>query len=256
MVRLAHAGGHESVAELLLQNGFEWLPGEEDAVSASALQSGDANSAGDDSTAPADATAATGADGAPLPRHHEGLLQLFDAASNQWREYFAVFDVCVLAMHDVEDETIVLKRLPLEILSDARAGDDGDRSFALTTVANKTHMLAAEDAAAREQWVHVLKVNIDAIPDDQRVSGRVCKPPPPLSPSPPLVLLMRVVGGGVKHSSVDARVVFAFKVVLVLVLFFFVFVVVLLGAMHTRLISPFIVCFVLCTVVTANCSGV
>ena len=184
MVRLAHAGGHESVAELLLQNGFEWLPGEEDAVSASALQSGDANSAGDDSTAPADATAATGADGAPLPRHHEGLLQLFDAASNQWREYFAVFDVCVLAMHDVEDETIVLKRLPLEILSDARAGDDGDRSFALTTVANKTHMLAAEDAAAREQWVHVLKVNIDAIPDDQRVSGRVCKPPPPPLPLP------------------------------------------------------------------------
>ncbi|EGD72990.1 ADP-ribosylation factor GTPase activating protein 1 [Salpingoeca rosetta] len=157
-VRLAHERGQPEQAQLLLQNGFSWKPGEEEAWKA-AQQSAD--------TAPGAAEDEDAVE-VPLPRHHEGPLQLFDEASGEWREHYAVFDLCVLCFHESDKDSAVFKRLPMEILSDAAVSGTTDRSFDVTTVANKKHMFAAEDAQQRDQWVEVLKLNIDAIPEEAR----------------------------------------------------------------------------------------
>eukprot|EP01147_Barroeca_monosierra_P008473 gene8473-947_t len=152
----ARKHGHVAVYELLHQNGFALKNSEQEMLTSEMEVTEE----------PHDSEGAVNAQ--PLPRHHEGPLQLFNEQTGEWQEHFAVFDLCVLSFHETDATSPVFKRLPMEILCDATMSDVSPRSFELTTVANKKHLFSAENEEQRDLWLNVLKLNIDAIPEHAR----------------------------------------------------------------------------------------
>lgn len=158
----ARKHGHVAVYELLHQNGFALKNSEQEMLTSEMEVTEE----------PHDSEGAVNAQ--PLPRHHEGPLQLFNEQTGEWQEHFAVFDLCVLSFHETDATSPVFKRLPMEILCDATMSDVSPRSFELTTVANKKHLFSAENEEQRDLWLNVLKLNIDAIPEHARVNNIFC----------------------------------------------------------------------------------
>eukprot|EP00055_Hartaetosiga_balthica_P010104 m.42012 g.42012 ORF g.42012 m.42012 type:complete len:1491 (+) comp7034_c0_seq4:98-4570(+) len=107
----------------------------------------------------------------PLVVHHEGLVQSL-TDSGEWLEQHAVFDRVILTFYVSSDlSSPIVRQLPLEIMRACeKCKEDAghNRTFSITTVSGKVYRFAAGDEAECDEWVNVLKPNIEAIPESEK----------------------------------------------------------------------------------------